>query len=633
MILYVVEVVIGIGLIIFFHELGHFLAAKWVGVGVRKFYLGFAPAFVVGKKKIVMKFFSFKRGETEYGVGMLPLGGFVDMVGERTDEARKGLPNELTSKKPSQRAIIFASGAIMNAITTFLFFILAFGIGVSFVDPVVGTVERGSPAWQKGVNIGDKIIAVNGEPKDDFTEVGMAIALSDEGKDLTLTVEREENGAARTFDLTVTPVRDPRGAGMSIGIGVNMLPVVAQVTPDSPAQRCGIQNGDKIVALSYTDPESGEEVTGKVVTFSDILSTVSQEKFIGNKVNIHIERRTTLPDGGRRTEQLILTTAPERHPDSKGVFRIGAGQFQPLVVKAIRENSKASESLRVGDIITEIGGTPIYSPADLPRILSGKGRTTFTLERTGKPYVTEADTESLSSMLDDVAFEPPQNSPRVGFVMPGMPAEKAGLQAGDTIIKVAGREVSSFVELSRIVRASGGRPFPIVWERWKGDARQRFSAVVAPEEERVGYLGIKPEQPRFIKKCGLVESCVLGTKRALLWAQRVFLVLRGLFTRTVSAENLAGPVGIFTISYAVTQYGLGTLLYFLGLISINLAIINIFPIPVSWRIFLFLIIEKIKGSPVALKTQIAAQTIGFILLMALVVFVTYNDILRLTTGP
>lgn len=635
MILYVIEVIIGIGLIIFFHELGHFFTAKWMGVGVRRFYLGFAPAFVIGKKKFVMKFFSFKRGETEYGVGMLPLGGFVDMVGEPASEERKGLPNELTSKKPHQRAIIFAGGAIMNALTAFLFFILAFGIGVSFIEPVVGSVERGSPAWLKGMKTGDRIIAVNGEPKDDYAEVAMAVALADEGKELTLTVAREENGAVRTFDLTVTPVRDSRGNGMSIGIGVSALPIVAKVTPDSPAARTGLKKGDKIVALSYADPESGEEVTSKVETFSDILNTVSQGKLIGTKVNIHIERRVSLESGTSRTEQLVLTAAPESHPGSKGIFKIGVGQFQPLIVKAIRENSKASESLRVGDIITEVGGKPIYSPADLPLILGAKGTTTFTVERAGTQHIIETDTQSLSSMLDDVAFEPPQTVARAGFVMPGMAAAKAGLRPGDTMIEVAGREVSTFTEFSRIVRASGGRPFGIVWERAEeGAAHQRFSAVLVPEEERVGYLGIEPEQPRFTKRCGLIESCVLGTKRTVLWAQRVFLVLRGLFTRTVSAENLAGPVGIFTISYAVTQYGIGTLLYFLGLISINLAILNIFPIPVlDGGHLLFLIIEKIKGSPVTLRTQMAAQTIGLILLMLLVVFVTYNDILRLSAQP
>jgi len=634
-IVYVIEVVIGIGLIIFFHELGHFITAKWMGVGVRKFYLGFAPAFAIGKKKFVMKFFSFKKGGTEYGVGMLPLGGFVNLVGEQLDEKRKGLPDELTSKKPSQRAIIFAGGALMNAVTAFLFFIVAFGAGVSFIEPVVGSVEKGGPAWLKEIRTGDRIIAVNGEPKDDFTELAMAVALSDEGKDLTLTVERQEGGKSHRFDVSVTPVRDPRGRGMTIGIGVSALTVVSGVTPGSPADRCGLRKGDRVVALSYTDPQTGEEVTVEVETFSDILDTVSQEKLIGRKVGIHIERRTLLADGSSHTERLVLTATPEIHPESKRVFKIGVGQYQPLVVKAIRENGKASEILRVGDVIIEIGGKAIYSPADLLSVLAGKGSMTFTVVRDGVKQAVTSEIQSFSSALDDVGFEPPQDIARVGFVMPGMPAAKAGLLPGDKIISVAGREVSTFAEFSRRVRASGGSPFPLVWERSEeGGATQRFNAVVTPEEEKVGYLGIEPELPRFIKRCGFVQSCALGAKRTILWAERVFLTLRGLFTRTVSAENLAGPVGIFSLSYAVTQFGIGTLLYFLGLISINLAILNIFPIPVlDGGHLLFLAIEKIKGSPVALKTQIAAQTIGLILLLLLVVFVTYNDILRLSLGP
>src|ERR1041384_3092047 len=132
---------LGIGVIIFIHELGHFLAAKRVGVRVETFCLGFDPVIRGHRLRIL----SFRKGETVYAIGAIPFGGYVKMAGETAIERGKGAgppkSHELLAKSPGARAVVFAAGAIFNILSAFVFFILAFSIGVSFIAP---TVDRKS---------------------------------------------------------------------------------------------------------------------------------------------------------------------------------------------------------------------------------------------------------------------------------------------------------------------------------------------------------------------------------------------------------------------------------------------------------------------------------------------------------
>ena len=145
----IIYAILGISVIIFIHELGHFLAAKWVGVRVDRFSVGFDPT-VFGFR---LRFFGFKRGETEYVFGMVPFGGYVKMAGETLldTDAQEGSPKSdwLVSKSPSARAVVFAAGAAFNIISAFAFFALAFSVGVNFFATDVGWVKPGAPAWQK----------------------------------------------------------------------------------------------------------------------------------------------------------------------------------------------------------------------------------------------------------------------------------------------------------------------------------------------------------------------------------------------------------------------------------------------------------------------------------------------------
>src|SRR5262245_54139374 len=141
---------LGIGLVIFIHELGHFLAAKAFKVRVEVFSLGFGP-----------RLWGFTRKGTDYRIALVPVGGYVKMAGDTPGEESSGAPDELTSKSVGQRFVIFSAGVIMNMVLAVVLFPIAFAGGVSFPKPEVGSVDAGGPAWKAGLQPGDEIDRVS----------------------------------------------------------------------------------------------------------------------------------------------------------------------------------------------------------------------------------------------------------------------------------------------------------------------------------------------------------------------------------------------------------------------------------------------------------------------------------------
>lgn len=192
---FVIGFVVVLGVLIFFHELGHFVVAKVFGVGVEKFSLGFGP-------KILAK----TVGETEYRLSAIPLGGYVKMVGEQPDEELDpaDIPFSFTHKPVFQRILIVAAGPFFNF---FLAIIIFFGIfwfvGMMMLEPVIGEVSTGSPAALVGIVNGDKVISINGLPIGNWTEMAEKI-MDSGGSPLDFTLLRD----SRNINLSVTPADD-----------------------------------------------------------------------------------------------------------------------------------------------------------------------------------------------------------------------------------------------------------------------------------------------------------------------------------------------------------------------------------------------------------------------------------------
>jgi regulator of sigma E protease len=246
-----------LGVLVFVHELGHFLAAKRVGIRVLKFQLGFNPTI-----------FSFRRGDTEYGIGALPLGGYVKMAGETSEEERTGHPDEFLSKTKWQRFQVLIAGPAMNLLlaVVVLAAVLYRGALVPVYEDqpvVVGVVASGSAAEQAGIQPGDRIESVAGSRVETWRDFLIAIGTRP-NREVAISFTR--NGSEFTRQITPTTAADSRFEIGEIGVFPDVHPSVPAVSPGEPGERAGMKPGDVILA-----------VNGQPITFgSQLIEIISK---------------------------------------------------------------------------------------------------------------------------------------------------------------------------------------------------------------------------------------------------------------------------------------------------------------------------------------------------------------------
>ncbi len=269
-----------IGVLVFVHEFGHFLMAKWAGVRVEKFSLGMGPKIV-----------GYKKGDTEYVLSALPLGGYVKMAGENPDEEPTGAPDEFQSKSVWQRITIAATGPLTNIVLAFLIMPLVFMVGTYAEGPAkVGYVESGSPAEHAGFMTGDVIIEINGRSISDWTKALSLIAVNPD-TDLRVTIDR--NGEKKILTLRPAAATELK-IGMS-GLVPDIPAEIGKLKPGFPAEKAGLKVNDKILA-----------VDGKTIYHWNQFSTLVKESN-GKTLTLTLEREgkritvslTPILDGGR----------------------------------------------------------------------------------------------------------------------------------------------------------------------------------------------------------------------------------------------------------------------------------------------------------------------------------------------
>ena len=228
-----------LGVLVFVHELGHFLAARRIGVRVLTFSLGFGP-----------KLLAFKRGDTEYCVSAIPLGGYVKMAGENPDDARTGAADEFLSKTKWERFQVLIMGPVMNLALAVVVMALVLHQGAdlpAFAEQpaVVGSVEQGSPAAVAGIRPGDRIVAVQGREIEDWERLTMAIGTR-ANRDLPIVFERD----GERFEKVITPRATDKYETGTIGVGPWYRPEIASVSNEGPAQEAGLRSGDLILGAA-----------------------------------------------------------------------------------------------------------------------------------------------------------------------------------------------------------------------------------------------------------------------------------------------------------------------------------------------------------------------------------------------
>ena len=243
-----------LGVLVFVHELGHFWAARRLGIRVLTFSLGFGP-----------KILKFTRGDTEYCVSVIPLGGYVKMAGENPEEERSGAPDEFMSKTKWERFQVLFMGPAMNLILAVfvMWAVLYQGAEVPAFEsqpPIVGRVVENSPAERAGIGIGEQIISVAGRTVSTWDELFVAVMPRAERE--VQVVVRGADGGERT--LLVTPDARTEFSMGDLGIGPELHPQIVQVNPGGAADQAGLEVGDVIY-----------EIDGEAITGEDLVPSIS----------------------------------------------------------------------------------------------------------------------------------------------------------------------------------------------------------------------------------------------------------------------------------------------------------------------------------------------------------------------
>ncbi len=301
--------ILNLGVVIFVHEAGHMLVAKAFGVRVLTFSLGF------GKR-----IWGFKRGDTEYRLSMIPLGGYVKMSGELPGEEAED-PADFLNKPRWQRILVYLAGPAMNAVLAVFVIAIVFTLGISVpamqdIPARIGFVQEGSSAEAAGLQQGDKIVKVDGEAVVLWDPVQVMLVTA-KGRTVQLEVERD----GQTFEAQVTPSPIPDlHLSDTAGIFPELL-TVTEVLPGQPAEAAGLQQGDRLRLLD------GE----LVVSFQEFVNYISSHA--GKEVSLVVDRSG---------EEKVLLMTPK---DVGGSGRIGmaAGAYQKYtpgraVVESVRHN-------------------------------------------------------------------------------------------------------------------------------------------------------------------------------------------------------------------------------------------------------------------------------------------------------
>ncbi|MDY0168662.1 MAG: site-2 protease family protein [Thermoguttaceae bacterium] len=709
----ILQVAIALGLVIFVHELGHFAVAKWCGVKCEKFYLGF--------DFFGWKLFRYRWGETEYGIGIFPLGGYVKMLGQEDNPARlreeierarqqeqtgqaepagaeaqsgrsegegpaevaearsttspegaaqRGLPapspedvaaaekalfdpRSYLSKSVPQRMAIISAGVIMNLVFAFCCAVVAYGIGVRQIECGVGNLIAGDAAWQAGFEVGDRITEINGRRVEAFRELQEAVALGDAGEEAAFVVERF--GEDEPIELRTRP--DLARGRPTIGI---TNPYTTSLLSKKTADRAGLEHPSEPGAPAR-DAQPPFQFADRVVAIDG--QPIGHYAQIDAFLAAHPERELTFS-----VERRAPGAASEADTFTVVDIRVAPNPARRLGlvmtmgdVTAVRNGSPAATAgVRPGDRLAAIDGQPPGDPILLPDRLR---------RRTGEKVTLQLRREDEAPREVQVVVGPPQGAAisalpgnpldvpvlglayqvhaRVAEVLPGSPAARAGLRAGDTITEAVIAPPADLTPEQKRLGASemtvtfndDAPAWPAFSYRFQqslpgstvtlttGDGRTITLEPVVADDWHLAGRGLVFEPPYFYRQAhGVGEALALGGRETFDSVAQVYLFLRRIGTQ-ISPRQLGGPITIARAAGHFAYEGFAQFLIFITLLSANLAVINFLPIPLlDGGHIVFLAYEGIRGKPADERVQIILTYLGLAFILTLMVWVIGLDI-------
>lgn len=728
------QVLIGFSIIIFVHELGHFLAAKWVGVRVDRFAVGFGyrlfgyrrgEGFTFGNRPEygAEELRQRNYGETDYCFKALPFGGYVKMLGqddiiidEQTGEMQMtDDPRAFTNRPVGQRMVVVSAGVIFNLIFAAIALMAGFMIGRQVEPPVIGLVDYESAAYGKLLP-GDRIVAADGKQLHEFKDLQIAAVFAD--GPMHLTVER--NGDVLPKPVEVTPQRNER-------VGLTMLDVMpflsARLTmPLAPVDGLpNVRPGDRIVTVAGQPVESGLDVFEKFRSSGGKVLELGVERAVPGESSevetVKAYQRADLrisPSGvngdishahilGMLRRRKVYYVAPNS-PAADAGFEVGdviadwgtiSNPLYDEIVDHIQEH--ANEPIRVvvlrGDEEVALTVTPRRSfqlfrktpvrvgvsfasgeenRAVVADVVEGSPATGLAMPRGarlvavgGEPVVAWRDVVNrlfdLAGQTVGIEYEYGGERSSGQLRVPSSVVNELNLPATAVIKSIAGQDE---IELP----PAGGSDKPRLLQLPSPEAVRELLARHVGETVDVVYLtspidGTEQRHANFAVQADNLDPWQMRIQYAFDLSQfrplreelsaggnpwvalqmglntvgnkisEVYLFLRGLATRDVSVEHVAGPVGIFAVAFEEAKSSWTDLVFLMAFLSINLAVINFLPLPVmDGGLMVFLLIEKIKGKPLSLKAQMISTLVGLAAILLIALLVTIQDISRLFGG-
>jgi regulator of sigma E protease len=672
----VLKVAVGLGLVIFVHELGHFAVAKACGVKCEKFYLGFD---IFG-----LKLAKFRWGETEYGIGALPLGGYVKMLGQEDNpakvreemerarlhkaeaaksgddkevaasqaveaEAQAALfdPRSYLAKSVPKRMAIISAGVVMNVIFAVVFAAAAYMHGVNEVPCVVGSLVPGFAAWRAGLQPGDTIVQIGDLKNPRFKDLQRRVTLGDNLEDGVLfKVVRKplgQSSGGEPRDFVLIPDRDRTLAPM-IGISgpstttLDNPPVAKTFVGEKTAAQ--FQPGDKVLKIDDTTVETGADVDRLLASHhGPIRLTI-------------LRKENEQPDAPTKE---VTVELPARPMKTLGlVMEIGP-------IQSVQAGSPAAEAgLKAGDVLQKVDGEAVADPLFLPerlRRLAGKS-VSLTVLRDGKPVevrLTPREPLEVESVgrAGDV-----QTAPAIGIaysvsghiqdVLADGPAAKAGISKGKRVTQVEitpPKKARKWYQLfpssdSETIEVSDEKPnWPYIsallqvldpGTKATLTLDDGQSVTLEPQDAHDWFnpeRGLHFEPAYTMKKAdSLAQAVKFGATEAVESVTQVYRFLGKIGTQ-VSPKAAGGPIIIAEQAFHSANRGISDLLIFLTMLSANLAVINFLPIPLlDGGHMVFLIYEGIRGKPASERIVLAFHYAGFLFILSLMAFVFMLDL-------
>jgi len=644
---------VGLGVVIFIHELGHFAAGKFCGIKVEAFAIGFGP-IIIGVKKIenylqirilptilekendteqlgLLCFkmpMNGKAGETEYQLRVFPVGGFVKLAGQEDMGADKPSndPRSFVNVAIWKRIVTVSAGVTLNVVLAGIIFVFVFMKGIYLSPAVVGGVVQGYPAAQAGLRSGDEIIAVNGEGNIDFSGVMFAAALSGKDEPVNMKVKKT-SGAIEEINMVAVQLPSMGMKGFGI-IPSETLEVAKVDKPEQIYEKFGLKAGDVLTAVDREPVEQFWQLSNKLESvFEPNITLVFTRPGQTEKIE--------------KTYNLEFTSALEYQEDGTFIPAHTFGLIPRLKIVSI-ELADANKTLAIGDVIVQVGEVVSPTYKDLRELTNASlgQELKMTILRNGEPVETvvtpKKGSDGRSVIGIGVALD--VDSTVVAAITDVNTYFWPADLRGAVITSIAGKEVKNYFDIVRVLNENKGGTVKVKYNSIL-DNKEIDLAIPAdanPVQMSAQLLELPPF--KMLKKLyvanGPSDAIAMGGTKTLEFVGQTYMTLKGLFTRDISPKSLMGPVGMIAASTKIiAERDFIQYCYFMGMISACLAVMNFLPLPIfDGGLVVLLIIEKIKGSPVHEKVQETLVYIGLTLILGLVVFVTYNDIYRMIFG-